>query len=439
MTAAARPAPSPVASPVAASAIGTRLGAMMFLQFFIWGAWYTTIAVFMSSHGMEKLVAWPYTVNPVAAIAAPFFVGLVADRYFATQRVLALLHLVGGVLLLAAPTVAGTPMLFIAVLLVYNLCYMPTLGLSSSLAFQHIRDQEKQFPRVRVWGTIGWIVAGLLISFVLSRFTNGPAEGTSLPLRTAGIASLVLGVYCLTLPHTPPSAAGQRVSAGSLLGLDAFAQLGSRSFYVFVASALLICIPLAAYYNMTQLYLQAAHVSNIAATQSLGQMSEMLFMLAMPFLFARLGVKWMLLAGMVSWVLRYILFAVAAPGGVFWMIALGILLHGACYDFFFVTGQIYVDKKSTPAIRGQAQGFFVFVTYGVGMLIGAQIAGAAYNHFLGDATTLTLPQWQQFWWLPAAFAAAVALFFGLAFHERGAEADGREPNIGPAVAAELQP
>ncbi len=439
MTAAARPAPSQIVPTTAAATLGTRLGAMMFLQFFIWGAWYTTIAVFMSNHGMSTVTQWPFTVNPVAAIAAPFFVGLVADRYFATEKVLALLHFVGGILLLIVPSFAGQSTAFILLLLLYNLCYMPTLGLSSSLAFQHIRDQEKQFPRVRVWGTIGWIVAGLVISFVLSRFTTGPAEQTALPLRMAGIASLILGAYCLTLPHTPPAAAGQRVSARSVLGLDALAQLGSRSFYIFVASALLICIPLAAYYNMTQLYLQAARVENIAATQSLGQMSEMLFMLAMPFLFARFGVKWMLLAGMVSWVVRYALFAIAAPTGAFWLIALGILLHGACYDFFFVTGQIYVDKKSTPAIRGQAQGFFVFITYGVGMLIGAQIAGAVYNSFLNGAPTLALPQWQQFWWLPAGFAALVALFFGFAFHERGTEPTGREPRIGPAVAAELQP
>ncbi len=438
MTAAARPAP--FAQPTTAVAsLGTRLSVMMFLQFFIWGAWYTTIAVFMSNHGMATDIAWPYKANPIAAIAAPFFVGLIADRYFATQKVLAVLHLLGGVLLLLAPGLAGNASAFMLLLLLYNLCYMPTLGLSSSLAFQHIRDQERQFPRVRVWGTIGWIVAGLVISFVLSRFTTGPAEATALPLRMAGVASLVLGVYCLTLPHTPPSAAGQRVSARSVLGLDALDQLGSRPFYVFVASALLICIPLAAYYNMTQLFLQSAKVENIAATQSLGQMSEMLFMLAMPMLFARLGVKWMLLAGMVSWVLRYILFAVAAPGAVFWMIALGILLHGACYDFFFVTGQIYVDKKSSAAIRGQAQGFFVLITYGVGMLIGAQVAGSVYNGFLHGAATLTLPQWQQFWWFPATFAAAVAVFFAVFFRERAAEPDGRIPRTGPAIAAELQP
>jgi nucleoside transporter len=400
-----------------------RLSAMMFLQFFVWGAWYTTIAVYMTNEGMGTLTHWPFTVNPVAAIAAPFFVGLVADRYFATERVYGILHLLGGLLLLAVPRTAGNPGLFIGLLLLYNLCYMPTLGLSSSLAFHNIADQEKQFPRIRVWGTIGWIVAGLFISFGLRSFVTGlQPEQTSLPLMSAGIASLVLAAFSLTLPHTPPPARGQTVSARSILGLDAFKQLGSRPFYVFIASALLICIPLAAYYNFTQLFLEAANVRNIAATQTLGQMSETLFMFSMPLLFARWGVKRMLLAGMGAWVLRYLLFAGAAPGAVYWMIALGILLHGICYDFFFVTGQIYVDKKSTAAIRGQAQGFFVFITYGVGMLIGAQVAGNVYNRFLAGSATLTLDQWRSFWLLPAGFAAVVLLFFALAFHDREAEA-----------------
>jgi nucleoside transporter len=400
--------------------LGTRLGAMMFLEFFIWGAWYTTIAVYMTNHGMGTLTFWPYTVNPIAAIAAPFFVGLVADRYFATQKALGTLHLIGGVVLLATPGTSSNPTLFIVMLLVYNLCYMPTLGLTSSLAFHHIEDQERQFPRIRVWGTIGWIIAGLFISFVLTpMLAEGvKAEQTAWPLYIAGAMSILLGFYSFTLPHTPPSGAGKAVSFRSIAGLDAMEQLGSRSFWVFIVSALLICIPLAAYYNYTQLFLEAAQVKNIAATQTLGQMSEMLFMLAMPLMFRRLGVKWMLVLGMSAWVVRYALFASAAPNAVFWMIALGILLHGVCYDFFFVTGQIYVDKKSTPAIRGQAQGFFVLVTYGVGMLIGAQIAGNVYNRFLAGAAALTLPQWNRFWWLPAGFALAVTLFFTLAFHDR---------------------
>jgi nucleoside transporter len=409
---------------------------MMFLQFFIWGAWYTTIAVFMQNQGMDKLTHWPFTVNPIAAIVAPFFVGLIADRFFATERVFGLLHLIGGVLLLIAPRTTGNPTLFIVILLLYNLCYMPTLGLSSSLGFHHIADQEKDFPKIRVWGTIGWIIAGLFISFVLSKFVSGgQAEKTSLPLYSAAIASLVLAAFSFGLPHTPAPARGQAVSARSIIGVDAFKQLGSTSFYVFVASALLICIPLAAYYNFTQLYLEAAKVKNIAATQTLGQMSEMLFMLAMPVLFARWGVKKMLLAGMAAWVLRYALFAAAAPSAVYWMIALGILLHGICYDFFFVTGQIYVDKKSTAAIRGQAQGFFVFVTYGVGMLIGAQVAGNVYNRFLGGASALQLDQWKSFWILPSVFAAVILVFFGLAFHDREAEVKRRESVRGGAAEA----
>jgi nucleoside transporter len=332
--------------------------------------------------------------------------------------VFGILHLIGAVLLFIAPRMTGNPSTFIVLLLLYNLCYMPTMGLANSLAFHHITDQERQFPMIRVFGTIGWIVAGLLISFVLSRFVGGLAEETSAPLYTTGIASIVLGLFAFTLPHTPPPARGQKVSARSIIGIDALKQLGSPAFYIFILSSLLICIPLAAYYNFTQLYLVGAQVKNVAATQTLGQMSEAIFMVLMPLMFARLGVKWMLLAGMGSWVLRYVLFALAAPHAVFWMIALGIALHGLCYDFFFVTGQIYVDKKSTPEIRGQAQGFIIFVTYGVGMVIGAQIAGAVYNGFLGSASQLTLDQWRQFWWLPAGFAAAVAVFFAVFFHDR---------------------
>jgi nucleoside transporter len=317
------------------------------------------------------------------------------------------------------PQTSGTPTLFILLLLAYNLCYMPTLGLSNALAFHHIQDQEKQFPLIRVFGTVGWIVAGLFISFVLSGFVADVLpEATALPLYTTAVGSILLGVYAFTLPHTPPSAAGQRATLGSIAGVDALRQLGSRPFYIFLISSLLICIPLAAYYNFTQLFLGATGFENIAATQTLGQASEVVFMLLMPLFFRRLGVKWMLLVGMGAWVLRYVLFALAAPASVTWMILGGIALHGICYDFFFVTGQIYVDKKSTAAIRGQAQGLLVLVTYGVGMLIGAQVAGNVYNGFLAGAEALTLGQWQDFWYLPAAFAAAIAVFFALMFHDR---------------------
>jgi nucleoside transporter len=377
----------------------TRLGIMMFLQFFVWGAWYTSIAVYMTAEGMGDLTHWPFTVNPIAAIAAPFFLGLVADRYFSTEKVLGVLHILGGLVLLTVPQFSGAPVVFVLLLLLYNLCYMPTLGLANSLAFHNITDQEKHFPLIRVFGTIGWIVAGLFISLGLRTFVMGESlpEQTPLPLYTAAVTSLVLGLYSFSLPHTPPPAAGEKVSPRSILGLDALKALGSRPFYVFLGASLLISIPLAAYYNFTQLFLEATGFQNIAGTQTLGQMSEVIFMLLMPVLFVRLGVKWMLVAGMGAWVLRYVLFALAAPSEVFWMIILGILLHGIC---------------------GQAQGMLVLVTYGLGMLIGAQAAGNLFNAFLGDAGALTLGQWQQFWFVPAAFAAVIMVGFALLFNDR---------------------
>lgn len=394
-----------------------RLMAMMFLEFFVWGAWYTTIAVYMTQHGMAELTHWPYTVNPIAAILAPFFLGLIADRYFSTEKVLGVLHLLGGVVMLIVPQATGSPAAFISLLLLYNLCYMPTLGLANSISFHHIEDQEKQFPLIRVFGTIGWIVAGLVISFVLSQFTSDLPEKTPLPLYMTGIASILLGLYSFTLPHTPPPAAGEKVSVRSILGLDALQQLGSRPFYIYLLSSFLICIPLAAYYNFTQIFLESAGFTKIAGTQTLGQMSEVIFMLLMPFFFARLGVKWMLFTGMLAWALRYALFSFGAPDTVFWMIITGILLHGVCYDFFFVTGQIYVDKKANPGIRAQAQGLNVLVTYGLGLGIGAQIVGRLRNEIIDLSSVNVLDQFQTFWLLPAIFAVAIMIMFAVLFKD----------------------
>lgn len=406
--------------------IQAKLSAMMFLEFFIWGAWYTAVAVYMTNNGMEDLTHWPFTVNPIAAIAAPFFVGLIADRYFATEKVLGTLHILGAVFMFLTPLASDAPLVFILLLLAYNLCYMPTMSLANTLAFHNMEDQEKQFPIIRVFGTVGWIIAGLIVSFVLGAFV---AEGlqpeqTAMPLYLASGASLLLGLFSFSLPHTPPPAAGEKVSVKSIIGVDALKQLGSKSFYIFLASSLLISIPLAAYYNFTQIFLGATGFENIAATQTIGQMSEVIFMLLMPYFFIRLGVKWMLGVGMLAWVARYGLFALGAPDEVAWMIITGIALHGICYDFFFVTGQIYVDKKSTPEVRGQAQGLIVLITYGVGMLIGAQLAGQLYNSFLGTADALTLNQWHDFWWIPAIFAAVVMIIFVIFFDDKVIEDKG---------------
>ena len=410
------------------SSTSARLSVMMFLQFFVWGAWYVTIGNFMTAEGMADLTHWPYTVNPIAAIVAPFFLGLVADRYFATEKVLGVLHILGGIVMFLTPSMTGNPTVFIVMLLLYNLCYMPTLGLSNTLAFANIEDQEKQFPLIRVFGTIGWIVAGLFISFVLGSFVSGDRlpDETAYPLYTTAIASILLGLYSFSLPHTPPAAAGKPFSARDILGIDAFKQLQSRPFFIFLISSFLICIPLAAYYNFAPIFVNASEISNPAATLSLGQVSEVLFMLLMPFFFRRLGVKWMLVVGMGAWVLRYAFFALAAPMGIFWMILMGILMHGICYDFFFVTGQIYVDKKASADIRGQAQGMLVLVTYGLGMFIGAQIAGNVFNSFLAGADALSPEQWQSFWWIPAVFAGAILLFFTFTFKD---EVDREEVSI----------
>ncbi len=385
-----------------------RLSTMMFLQFFVWGAWYVTVGNYMTAIGLTGVIYWAYTVSPIAGIVSPFFIGMVADRFFATEKVLGVLHILGGLAMIAAPFAAETSAsLFILALLLHVLFYMPTLGLTNSLAFHHIADQEKQFPMIRVFGTLGWIVANIFVSAILH------ADATPIPLYVAGVAGLVMGVYSFTLPHTPPQTGGQKPTVRSILGLDALEKLWSKPFAVFAVSSLLISIPLSAYYAYAPVFVSEAGLENPAFKMSFGQMSEVAFMLLMPFFFARLGVKWMLVAGMGGWVLRYALFAAAAPTGTFSLIMIGILLHGVCYDFFFVTGQIYVDQKSTDDIRGQAQGFLVFITYGVGMLVGAQISGWVFNAMVPDPSMLDA--WQTFWWIPAAFAAAVMVFFATTF------------------------
>ncbi len=391
-----------------------QLSGMMFLEFFVWGAWYVTVGNYMTRIGMTDAIYWAYAVGPIGAIVSPFFLGMVADRFFATEKVLGALHLIGGVAMFFAPMAAegGNALLFIILLLVHMLCYMPTVGLANALAFHHITNQEKYFPVIRVFGTIGWIVAGVLVSAVLG------ADETGVPLRVAGIAGVIMGFYAYTLPHTPP-APKTRISVRQILGLDALATLKSPSFLVFIVSSFLICIPLSTYYAYAPVYVNANGIVNPAFKMSFGQMSEALFIVMMPLFFRFMGLKWMLLIGMAAWVLRYVLFALAAPASVVWMIMGGIILHGICYDFFFVAGQIYVDKISTKEIRGQAQGFLVLMTYGVGMFIGAQIAGWVFNGIVTSTGPDAAGQWQTFWTIPAVLAGVIAMVFALFFKEKG--------------------
>ncbi len=407
----------------------TRLSTMMFLEFFVWGAWYVTVGNYMTTLGMEDHIFWAYMVNPFAAIISPFFLGMIADRFFDTEKIMGVLHIVGGVFMFLAPIVAettGSVTLFILFLLLHNLCFAPTLSLVNSLSFHHLTNQEKQFPVIRVLGTIGWIVAGVFVSAVLH------ADLTPIPLYISGVAGLLMGLYSFSLPHTPPPSKGEKATFREISGIDALSKLNSRSFVVFIVASFLICIPLQAYYTYAPVFLNAADIADPAFKMSFGQMSEVLFMLLMPVFFARLGVKWMLMTGMLAWVLRYGLFAAAAPSGILWMILLGILLHGICYDFFFVTGQIYVDKKSTKAIRGQAQGFLTLATLGAGMFVGALVSGALFNNVVTANIERALGQWQVFWIIPAAFAGLIAIIFFILFKEDVSDEPSAEEVPSPA-------
>ena len=392
--------------------IRTRLSVMMFLQFFIWGAWYVTVGNYMKAHDMFGQVSWAYTVGPIAAIISPFFLGIVADRFFATERVLASMHLLGAVAMFAAPFVAESgPWFLIGALFIHMLAYMPTLGLTNTLAFHNIENPEKDFPFIRVFGTIGWIAA----NWVVSKWLNG--DETAVQFYVTGIAGVILAVYSITLPHTPPPAAGKKALLREILGVDALRLLREWSFTVFIVGSFLICIPLAAYFAYAPVYAGKVGFKDIAFVMSSGQISEIVFMLLMPWFFRRLGVKWMLIVGMLAWVVRYGLFAAADDDNIRWMIFLGILLHGICYDFFFVTGFIYTDKKCTKEIRGQAQGLLVLVTQGLGLGIGAQIVGrlvATYTHGEPPVT-----DWGSFWLVPTIMAGVVMLVFAALFHDRG--------------------
>ncbi len=397
----------------------SRLSIMMFLQFFVWGSWYATVGNYMVAHGMSDLIGSAYSVGPLAAILAPLFLGLIADRYFATERVLAVLHILGAITIYIAPHYSGNT--FIGILLLHMLCYMPTLGLTNTLAFSHISNQEKEFPIVRVAGTIGWIAAGVLVSYFLGADTH------KTQFQIAAAASLLLGLYSLTLPHTAPPAKGQPASIANVLGLESLKLMKSPNFAIFIVCSFLVCIPLSAYYAFAPNFVRDSGAEAPAFIMSFGQMSEIFFMLAMPLFFARLGVKWMLVIGIFAWVVRYGLFAGAANTGYFWMLIGGVLLHGICYDFFFVTGYIYVDKRADRKIRGQAQSFLVLVTQGLGMLVGAQISGEIFNGLKGSgAEALTMAQWQTFWLAPCAMAAVVLIIFALAFRDDSARASSEE-------------
>lgn len=385
-----------------------RLSLMMFMQFFIWGSWSVTLGLVMTQHNMSLLIGDAFSAGPIASILSPFVLGMLVDRFFASQKVMAVMHLAGAAILWFVPgaLIAENGALLIGLLFGYTLCYMPTLALTNNIAFHSLRNVDKTFPVVRVFGTIGWIVAGIFIG------VTGVASSVTI-FRVAATCSVLLAIYSLTLPHTPAPAKGLPVKVRDLFCADAFALLKTRHFFIFSLCAMLISVPLGTYYAYTASYLADAGIADVSTAMSFGQMSEIFFMLIIPLLFRRLGVKIMLLIGMLAWFVRYAMFALGVSEEGRILLYLGILLHGVCYDFFFVVGFIYTDRVAGEKVKGQAQSMIVMFTYGIGMLLGSQISGALYNQLVAGQT---VPQaWVTFWWIPAVAAAVIALIFMLTF------------------------
>jgi nucleoside transporter len=400
-----------------------RLSAMMFMEFFTWGGWFVTMGTFLDRnlHATGAQSALAYSTQAWGAIIAPFIVGLIADRYFNAERLLGVIQIVCGALMLL---LARAPDFehFYPYLLAYMILYMPTLALVNAVSFRQMEVPARDFPKVRVWGTIGWIAAGLAISYLFgwdasAALARGALRNT---FTMCAVSSLLLGAYSFTLPRTPPLGARERQrSLGSLLGFDALEMLRERNFAVFFFASILICVPLAFYYQDANQFLTEIHVTHAAGKQTLGQASEFFFMLLLPLFLKRYGMKTTLLIGMLAWACRYALFSFGDAAQLEWLLLVGIALHGPCYDFFFVSGQIYTDTRAGPERQAAAQGLITLATYGVGMLIGFSAAGMITDRYAVAGGH----EWVTVWVYPAAFALVVAAIFVLSFrNERLAHA-----------------
>ena len=400
----------------------SKLSFMMFLEFFIWGGWFVTLGTFLSNNlsasGGE--IGQAFSTQSWGAIIAPFIIGLIADRYFNAEKLLGVLHLIGAVLMYQLSNVESFNM-FYPYVLGYMIAYMPTLALVNSVSFNQMDNPTKDFPHIRVWGTVGWIAAGWIISLgfqwdSLQNIEDGALKNTFLMVA---IASAVLGIFSFLLPATPPSNKGDKLtSISEMLGLDALGLLKDRNFIIFFISSILICIPLAFYYQNLSPFLAELQVEKSTAWASAGQISEVIFMLLLPLFFKKFGFKKTILVGMLAWVIRYVLFAYGDSSGLFIMLISGILLHGICYDFFFVSGQIYTDNKAGEKYKSSAQGLITLATYGVGMLVGFKIAGMITDKFLIEGGG---HNWESIWIYPAGFAIVVLIIFALFFKNEDVE------------------
>ena len=375
---------------------------MMFLEYFIWGAWYVTLGSYLFNHFDVTAVhiGSIYANLSIGAIISPFIIGLVADRFLPAQYVLSILHLLGAALLFGASQVADFGTLW-WIVLVYTILYMPTISISNSISFRHLKQPDKEFPFVRVFGTVGWICVGLLLSYL-------NWETSAYTFIIASIASVILGILALFLPHTPCEAKS-KFNIKSILQLESLVLLKDKTFLIFFLCSIAICIPLSFYYSFTNSFLNDVGMEHVASKMTLGQLSEMLCMLIIPFLFRRLGVKYMLLIGVIAWIIRYLCFAYGDINQSSYLLLLGIILHGICYDFFFVTGQIYTDNKAPLAIKSAAQGLVTIATYGIGMLIGSYLSGWVTELFIHDSSELYMYDWKNVWLFPALLSIVILL------------------------------
>ncbi len=389
-----------------------RLSLMMFLNYVIWGSWYVTLGAYLTINlkftGTQAGAVFGTTA--LACMISPFFVGLIADRFFASERVLAALHLLGAVLLFFVTKATSFGPVY-TLMFAYCLCYFPTIALTNSLTLQHLKDPGRDFPLIRVFGTLGWIAIGVTIGRL-------GVETSTVPFMLAAGASVVMSIFSLTLPHTPPPSKGQTVTLRRILGLDALVMLKRPSFAVFAVASILACIPLTFYFSFTNAYLNELHVENAAGKMALGQASEVIMMLLMPFILRRVTVRSILIMGLLAWSVRYMLLAYGNPYGGIWMFYVAILLHGICYDFFFMTGQLYTDQEAPPNLRSAAQGLITFLTYGVGMLIGSLIAGRTVDYFTHTAGGVVTRNWQSFWISSSLSAFVILLLITIFFRSQ---------------------